>query len=164
VSYVGIPGTRPTITNSQGSGYALTLGGYKTVNGIDVVSELEQESTINSVTLGGIDGSGNSVMAIVDTNVTVNLMGTGGAGGDGIVSGTEIGIDLSDADHLWLIDTTVTNGMIGIGGAGDSADGGTDGDGGSGDPWRQRYRHRHPDRDRPQRDRVCVADRHHPHE
>jgi len=40
VSYVGIPGTRPTIEFMPAMGvsdYALTLGGYNTVNGVDVV-------------------------------------------------------------------------------------------------------------------------------
>lgn len=146
VSYASIPGTRPTITNSQISGYALTLGGYNTVNGVNVVSQFPDTGQINNVTLGGIDGSGGlDVMAIVDTIVTVNMAGSGGNGGTGetgeagIFESTVYGINFADADRVWIENTMVVATMTGTGGTGGEASvgtpeiyGGHGGDGGIG--------------------------------
>lgn len=125
VSYASIPGTRPTITNSQISGYALTLGGYNTVNGVNVVSQFPDTGQINNVTLGGIDGSGGlDVMAIVDTIVTVNMAGSGGNGGTGetgeagIFESTVYGINFADADRVWIENSMASATMTGTGGTG----------------------------------------------
>ena len=120
IGYVTAPGSRPTISNTSGSGYALTLAGYNTVNGVDVTSSLMTGAGINGVALGGIDGSGESHLAIVDTNVNVSMSGF-----DRYLNGiTEInnstltGINLANADHVWLNNTTVTATMTGTGGDG----------------------------------------------
>ena len=47
IGYVTVLGSRPTISNTSGSGYALTLAGYNTVNGVDVTSSRPTpESTV----------------------------------------------------------------------------------------------------------------------
>ncbi|MCI5074643.1 hypothetical protein [Oricola sp.] len=157
---VTAPGLRPTLVNGAGSGYALSLGGYNTVAGIDVRSELvKTDGTVDGVTLGGIDGSGLDVIALLDIGVTVNMEGTGtagasdngvtgtdggldvnaedggdggtGGGGTAGVSESEVfGINLAGASDVLIEDVTIDATMTGAGGAGGSATGGAGGDGG----------------------------------
>jgi hypothetical protein len=120
VGFVTAPGVRPTIVNPAGSGFALTLAGYNTVNGIDVVADHADTGQVDNLMLGGIDGHDTHMVAIVDTNVTASMAGTGfeNSGQAGIVSGVVTGIDLSGATNVWLLGTHVEATMAGTGASG----------------------------------------------
>jgi hypothetical protein len=70
VSSVHAPGSRPTIIEPDpgNGGFALTLSGSNTVAGVNIDAFVGGGGT-SGITLGGIDGSNTSNIAIVGTNV-----------------------------------------------------------------------------------------------
>ena len=131
VAYVDMPGSRPTIEFLPGPlspdaiAFALTLGGHNTVNGVDIAAGLTQDTGINGVTFGGIDGTGGDSanlesIAILDTNVNVNMTGSAVGIGEnefrfGVEASSLYGVALDGAEHAWLEGTTVNASMEGMG-------------------------------------------------